>query len=246
MALYILAVILNFLVNLFLLIGTNQMAGNVPRIKHALLSAAVGGVYAAMCLRWGALGNLICRLAVIALMNRIAFGSAFGGRGVLFLLQQLAITGIAAGMESGGVFSVILGAAAVCLVCMGGMLGRKQIPVNLTCGNRSISIHAFRDTGNTLKDPVTGRPVLVLGADAAEKLTGLTRAQLRRPVETMGVLPGLRLIPYHTIDRSQGMMLGLWVKEARVGRQRGGILVALAPEELSQDGSVQALTGGTV
>ena len=246
MALYILAVCLNFLVNLFLLIGTSQIGGSGVRIKHTLLAAVLGGAYAALCLRFSFWGNLICRLAVIALMNRIAFGRVFGGKGVLFLLQQLAITGIAAGMESGGIFSVLLGAAGVCLVCMGGIPGRKQIPVKLKWENRSISVHAFRDSGNTLKDPVTGRPVLVLGADVAEELTGLTRAQLRRPVETMGALPGLRLIPYHTIDRAQGMMLGLWVKEAKVGRQRGGVLVALAPEELSQDGSVQALTGGTV
>lgn len=244
MGLYILAVFLNFLVNLFLLIGTNQMAGCSPNMKKAVCAAAVGGLYAAVCLRYSILGNLLFRLGSIALMNRIGFGRCFGGRGVLFLLQQLAISGIAAGMQSGGIFSVLLGAAGVCLVCMCGLFGKRQISVKLTYGDRHICVDALRDTGNTLKDPLTGRPVLVLGADAAEKLTGLTPQQLRCPVETMGVLPGLRLIPYHTIDKAQGMMLGLWIKEATVGRQKGGVLVALAPEALSKDGSVQALTGG--
>ena len=120
--------------------------------------------------------------------------------------------------------------------------------MELRRGEKRLRLLALRDTGNTLKDPVTGKGILVADAQSAETLLGLTKAQLSDPVGTVesGILPGLRLIPYHTIDRSQGMMLGLWVKEARVGRQRGGVLVALAPEELSQDGSVQALTGGTV
>ena len=246
MGLYILAVGLNFLVNLFLLLGTNQMAGDNPKIKRAAIAAGIGGVYAAICLRYGFFGNLLFRLLVIALMNHIAFSKCFGGRGILFLLEQLAISGIAAGLQNGGIVSVILGAVGVCLICLGGLFEKKQIPVKLSYGNRQVSVTALKDTGNTLKDPVTGRSVLVLGADAAEALTGLTKLQLRHPVDTMGTIPGLRLIPYHTIDRAQGMMLGLWVKDAKVGRRKGGVLVALAPEPLSKDGSVQALTGGTV
>lgn len=244
MALYITAVLLNFLVNLFLIIGTNQVAGSSPGMKRALLASAVGSLYAAVCLRYTLIGNLLCRLLSIALMSRIAFGRSFGGRGVLFLLQQLAITGIAAGAQSSGLISVLLGAAGVCLVCMGGFLEKKYIPMELTYGSRRVRLTALRDTGNTLKDPVTGRPVVVLGADAAEKLTGLKKEQLRRPVETMGALPGLRLIPYHTIDKTEGLILGLWIREAKVGKRKGGILVAFAPEKLSEDGSIQALTGG--
>lgn len=244
MTLYILAILLNFLVNFFLLIGTNQIAGGEPGAKRAALAAAVGGLYAAVCLRYAFMGSLLWRLLSIALMSRIAFGRSFGGRGVLFLLQQLAISGIAAGLQSSGIISVLLGAAGVCLVCMGGFLERKHIPVELTYGARRVCVMALRDTGNTLKDPVTGQPVVVLGADIAEQLTGLNQQQLCRPVETMGTLPGLRLIPYHTIDKPEGMMLGLWIKEAKVGRRKGGVLVAFAPEKLSEDGEVQALTGG--
>ena len=244
MALYILAVLLNFLVNFFLLLGTNQIAGGSPGAKRAALAAAVGGVYAAVCLKYSPLGDLLFRLMSIALMSRIAFGRSFGGRGVLFLLQQLAISGIAAGLQSSGIFSVILGAAGVCLVCMAGFLEKKYIPIELTHGSRRVCITALRDTGNTLIDPVTGRSVIVVGADIAEKLTGLKKEQLLCPVETMGALPGLRLIPYHTIDKPEGLMLGLWVKEAKIGRRKGGVLVAFAPEKLSEDGQVQALTGG--
>lgn len=248
MALYILAVFLNFLVNFFLLLGTEQMAGGTPNCRKALLAAAVGGVYAAVCLRYSALGGLLWRLCSIALMNGIAFGRCFGGRGILFLLQQLAITGIAAGLQSSGIFSVLLGAVGVCLVCLGGFwdTGKKHVPVELSYGGRRVSLTALRDTGNALKDPITGRSVLVLGADAGELLTGLTRAQLRRPVESVAAIPGLRLIPYHTIDKADGLLLGLWIKEAKVGKHKGGVLVALAPERLSEDGKVQALTGGTV
>lgn len=248
MALYILAAFLNFLVNFFLLLGTEQIAGITPNYGKSLLAAAVGGIYAAICLKYSALGGLLWRLCSIALMNCIAFGRCFGARGILFLLQQLAISGIAAGLRSSGIFSVLLGAAGVCLVCLGGFwdTGNKHVPVELSYGARRVSVTALRDTGNTLKDPITGRSVLVLGADAGQKLTGLTQAQLCHPVENMTAIPGLRLIPYHTIDKADGLLLGLWIKEAKVGRQKGGVLVALAPERLSEDGKVQALTGGMV
>ncbi len=244
MSLYILAVALNFLVNFFLLLGTSQIAGRDPGAARAAFAAGAGALYAAVCLRYSLFGGLLWRLLSIALMSRIAFGRSFGGRGVLFLLQQLAISGIAAGLESSGIFSVLLGAGGVCLVCMGGLFRQRHVPVELTYGDRRVCLTALRDTGNTLKDPVTGEPVLVLGADAAQSLTGLKREQLSRPVETMGAIPGLRLIPYHTIDRPQGLMLGLWIREAKVGREKGGVLVALAPEKLSDNSQVQALTGG--
>ena len=122
------------------------------------------------------------------------------------------------------------------------------VPVELSYGGRTARITALRDTGNTLLDPLTGRQVLVVGADVAELLMGLTPRELRYPVDTMTKkrIPGLRLIPYHTIDNPGGMLLGLWVEKVKIGKQKGGALVALAPEKLCEDGRFQALTGGSV
>ena len=250
MALYVFAVILNFLVNFLLIIGTNQVIDEHSNLKRTIAAAAFGGIYAGICLRFYALGAWVWRLCVLFLMSKLAFGRAFGKRGLLMLVLHLAVSGIAAGLYTNGLWSVILtvlGGAAMLIV---GLMDRRRklVPVELSYEGKRVQLTALRDTGNTLRDPLTGKPILVIGADAALELTGLTQSQLRQPVDTMTkrFLPGLRLIPYRTIDKPEGMLLGLWIRDSKIGKHRCGTLVAFAPERLSEDGSIQALTGGTV
>ena len=107
---------------------------------------------------------------------------------------------------------------------------------------------ALQDTGNSLIDPLTGRSVLVVGADVAKKLLGLTREQLSMPAEAIvsAGVPGLRLIPYRTVGQAGGMLLGLRLQDVKIGHWKGSSLVAFAPEGLSEEGAYQALTGGVV
>ena len=48
----------------------------------------------------------------------------------------------------------------------------------ITIVGSRVSIVALRDSGNTLRDPVSGEQVLVVSGEVAEKLTGLTQEQL--------------------------------------------------------------------
>ena len=94
--------------------------------------------------------------------------------------------------------------AKVCLICLLSMNGRSgghYLPVVISHGGRTIQLTALADTGNTLRDPISGWPVLVTDSWAAEHLLGLTREQLSDPVGflTECVNPGLRLIPFHSV-----------------------------------------------
>ena len=105
---------------------------------------------------------------------------------------------------------------------------------------------ALQDTGNTLRDPITGKNVLVVGADVAGELMGLTREQLCSPVESMGALPGLLLIPYSSVGSSSGFMLAIRLQNVKIGTWQGSTLVAFAPDIFRSEGAYQALTGGAV
>ena len=85
---------------------------------------------------------------------------------------------------------------------------------------------------------------MIVGPKAAGKLTGLTQSQLEHPVETMGTIPGLRLIPYQTVGQSNGLLLGLKLPNSKIGSWRGSSLVAFAPQGLGENQAYQALTGG--
>ena len=246
-------ILLNFLVDLLLLLGTNRLAGFPHAWGRTVLSAGLGGIYGGACLLPGFhfLGNTLWRLISLALMGVIAFGCNRSAlrRSILFALLSMALGGIALGLGSGSFLALIASAALVCIMCVTGFRGRpgsrEYTPVELHYGERSVKLLALQDTGNTLCDPVTGQSVLIVGADVAQALLGLSKQQLLCPVETLtaGVLPGLRLMPYRAVGQPGGMLLAMRLT-AQIGNKRGSTLVAFAPEGLDREGTYQALTGG--
>ena len=108
-------------------------------------------------------------------------------------------------------------------------------------GENSVSVLALRDSGNTLRDPITGEPVLVVSSRVGQRLTGLTQEQLASPLETMAQrpIPGLRLIPYQAVGQNGGMLLGLRLDQVKIDGKNQKAVAAFAPAGLS--GNYQAL-----
>ena len=249
-------ILLNFLVDYLLLLGTNRLCGFSAGYGRSALAALIGGLYGGLCVLPGFrfLGNTFWRLVMLCVMSMCAFGlfkNAIRRAGV-FVLLNMALGGVAVGMGSSGFVTVVLSALGVMLVCVfafsGKIGGASYVPVELTYGQQHLRLTALRDTGNSLTDPLTGNSVLVVGADVAQKLLGLTHEQLSKPAEAIlsAGLPGLRLIPYRTIGQPGGMLLGMRFQNVRIGNWKGSSLVAFAPDGLSEEGTYQALTGGTV
>lgn len=247
-------ILFNFLVDFLLLVGANCLSGFPAGILRASAAAAIGGAYAAACLLPGFefLGNMLWRCVVLLVMGTVAYGLQRSAvrRTVLFVLLSMALGGIAMGLGSGGFFAVVSAAAGVCAMCIlgfgGKVQGGKLVPVTVRSKDTTLQLTALVDTGNTLRDPVSGESVLVLDAETAFRLSGLTRQQLTQPVETVasGTVPGLRLIPFRSVGQSSGMLLAQRMEEVKIQRRRAGTLVAFAPGELSGAGRYQALTGG--
>lgn len=245
---------LNFLVDLLLLVGANRLAGYAPGFLRAVPGALVGAVYAGLCLVSGLrfLGNLFWRLVFLGLMAAASYGlqrSALRRTG-LFVLLSMALGGIVEllGRISFGALSVA--ALGVCLLCLWGFqdrtLGRTIETVELAMGEKRVVISALRDTGNTLRDPVTGQSVLVAGADAARTLLGLSVAELADPIGTLasGRVPGARLVPYRAVGNGNGMLLAVHCTSVKVGGKQGSGLVAFTSEGLGRECEYQALLGG--
>ena len=251
-----LAVALNTLVDFLLLMGANTLAGFPTGWRRCLGAAFLGGGYAGVCLLpgWRFLGSLFWRCVFLALMASVAFGWNRGSikRIGIFLMLSMALGGIAAGMGKNRIPGLFFSSAALWLLCrvsFGNGAGQQSyVTVTIRHGDRKVEVVALRDTGNTLRDPVTGEPVLVLSADAARILTGLTREQLASPLETLaeGRLPGLRLIPYRAVGQGGGMLLAMSFSDVTIGKKRGKVLVAFDPGGLGGQTMYQALTGGVL
>ncbi len=273
--------LLNLTINYLLLLASARLAGETLRRGRMALGAALGGLYAAAVFfpGMGFLTHPLCKLGSAVLMLLCAFGgsrrlvrvglvffgvaAAFGG--AIFAIELLSGRGLTL---RNGVFTstmdlrLILLAAAICYVVITFVFQRtarhtapagELAPVVLTLGERRVALTALVDTGNTLADPVTNRPVMVA---EGEKAAGLfpageapTGAELRDPVAAMERLSGqgcgrLRLLPYRAVGVDCGLLLALRVDGARVGTEEyGDILVALSPTPVSDGGGYNALIG---
>lgn len=246
---------MTFFVDFLLILGTNRLLGYPPGLPRAMVAAMISAIFSAACLTpaFSFLGNGIWRIIGLGVIIATAFGASGGGArlGLRWLLLKFALNGVANAFGSGGFGAVLLalGAAGI-LYGLGfpsGCADRELIPVELNYRNRQWKLTALRDTGNTLRDPITGERVLVAGADMGQKLLGLTAGQLSAPADTLaaGLAPGMRLIPYRTVGQRGAMMLALRLRDVKVGTWQGSALVAFAPECFGNRDGYQMLVGGT-
>ena len=274
--------LLNFVVDYLLLLAAGRLCGETLRRGWLALGAAIGAGYAAAVFLpgMGFLLHPLCRgaAAVLALLagyggsRRLlrvglvfcAVSAAFGGG--IFALQLLGGGGLA--LRNGVLYSAldlrfILLSGAGCYALLTLVLGRtarhtaarrELAPVLLTLEGRRVALTALVDTGNTLADPATGRPVMVAEGERAAGLfpPGLAPSgeELRRPVEALERLDRrgwggrCRLLPYRAVGVECGMLLALRLDGARVGTEDyGKLLLALSPTPLSDGGGYSALIG---
>ena len=250
-----LAIILNFAVDLCLLLGTNRLSGYGTSWKRVLPAAVLGSVYGAACLLPGMqfMGNMLWRIVILILMSLIAFGATVSGlrRGILFVFLSMALGGIALGIGKSGFWGIVASAAVVCILCFVGFRNpvgfARYVRVVLQYRGKRMEVTALLDTGNLLRDPLTGQQILLVGADVGQSLVGLTCAQLKDPVSVVqsGGIAGARLIPYRSVGQSS-MLLALNMEEVWIDRRQAGKLVAFAPDVLCREKSYQALVGGVL
>ena len=274
--------LLNLIVNYLLLLAAAKLAGEPLRRLRLAAGAALGALYAAAIFfpGMGFLTHPLCKLGAAVLMLLTGFGGsrrllrvtlvffglscAFGGG--IFAIGLLGGQGLT--LRNGVLYSVmdlriLLLSAAVCYAVLTLVFrrtarhGRREVlPAVLTLEGRRVAVNALVDTGNTLTDPVTGRPVMVAeGSRLSPLLPGervLDEKALRDPVGTLERLSRggrgrrFRLLPYQAVGVECGMLLALRLDDARVGAEDyGGILVALSPNPVSDGGGYSALIGET-
>lgn len=245
---------LNFGVDFLLLLGTNRLAGFPPGYGRSAAASVLGAVYAGACILPGFdfLGNGLWRIIFLGLMGMVAFGfhvSAWKRTGI-FILLSLAMGGMAVELKGSSILILSAAAAGIWLLCRigfgRGVGGREFIPITVSHGDKTASVIALKDTGNNLRDPITGEQVLVFGPEAAGKLLALTREQLIRPMQTMVENPGagLRLVPCTSVGNAGSMLLAKRFSCVKIGDRATNALVAFAPERIGVGDVYQALAGG--
>lgn len=272
------AFLLNGLVDYLLLTVSGSILGLPLRRKRLLLAGVVGGVYAALSLlpSFLFLQSFFWKFLMAGVLCFLAFGTRRGLLRqwiVLFLLAAafsglvLLLTELFSAPKAliGGTvyypmtFGVLILTAGIACGLMLWGLGRMVQhggnidELSLRLAGKDLRLTALRDTGNTLRDPISGCPVLVADWQVLEKCCPelrLRAAELEAPQELLGRIleerPELkpRLIPYKTVGVGHGMLLALRPEEIKIAGKTENLLVAFSPVPVSDGGGYQALLGG--
>ena len=271
--------LLNFVVDYLLLLSAGRLAGEVLRRGRLALGAARGAAYAgAVCLPGlGFLVHPLCKVGAGVLTVLAGYGgsrrllrvclvfftvsASFGG-GILALqlLGNRSLT-LANGVLSSPLdLKLVLLSAAGCYGLITLLFQRaarhsprrELAPAVVELGGRRAVLTALVDTGNTLTDPATGRPVLVAEGEKVKDLfppgTAPSRAELYDPAGAMERLSGAgrrcRLLPYQAVGVECALLLALRSDRVTVGGEDcGPLLVALSPTGLTDGGGYCALIG---
>lgn len=273
---------LNALVDYLLLLAAARLAGEPLRRWRFALGAGLGGLYAVAIFLPGLafLSHPLCRLASAILMLLAAYGGSrrLLRQGLLFFALTCAFGGgvVAIGLLGGtglslgnGVFyssmdlKVVLLSSAVCCGVLSLVFRRLGVhsaaagelaAAKVCVAGRQAVFTALVDTGNTLTDPMSGRPVMVVEGERAVPLFPAghcpTCTDLRDPTAGLtrlgtGEWKGrFRLLPYRSVGVERGLLLAVRADSLELnGQRRGPVLVALSPTPVSDGGGYQALIG---
>ena len=201
-------VLLNFLVDGLLLMGTNRLTGYPPGWKRAAAGAAFGGVYAGICMMpdFRFMGNLFWRTLSLAVMACIAFGWNFGTirRGTVFVLLSMALGGIAMGMNGNNFVTVLMATIGVAFLCFGILSGEVKVvrhgagalaevepsreragDVVLRTADRRLHVVALREVrGDGARERAAG----TVGVGVVDPIAMKPLRAVRRPEEVVGVV----------------------------------------------------------
>lgn len=134
------------------------------------------------------------------------------------------------------------------------------IPVKISFDNRKIGFPALVDTGNSLKDPLTNIPVMVVEFKALEELLPIEIKDIFRnskeddlncvtsTISTSKWFSRFRLIPFSSLGKENGMLIGfkpdfIEIGEEEEKRDVKNVIVGIYNRSLSRNEKYKALLG---
>lgn len=241
--------LVNFLMDLLCLAACRRVRGMETKRVRMLLSAAFGGVFGVFgaCVWLPKVCLYALSVAAACVMCRIAFGAqhftAFVRTVLLFLIANLLLGGLLAGLSNvlgngrslppltplllfAAVYAAMTGISVILRACR----VKRDTVVHITLGQKTASFTVLVDSGDLLRDPYSGAPVILLS---------LARLQKAFPEEAFLVSPqnvpsevlalhGWHLIPADTV--SGGALLNAFVPDdIRVGTRHITAVTAVSP-----------------
>lgn len=261
--------IINTVANFLLLTAASKICDVFTGRLRIIAAAVLGGIYAVFAAlpSFEFLNTLFVKGLFSAVMVLLAFGThrSFFRILVIFISVSAALGGIiyAVSLGTDGIFTTPgLSAIALSFLCAAGVItlafrrsgkpSGKTHKISVEYFGKSSVYTAFVDTGNSLKDPISGKPVIIIGVDdLSPVLPGELYKLLKNltPTDFLQALSGthhagkFRLLPYSAVGVKSGMLPAMRAEVKIDGTPAPGILIAISPTSVSDGGAYSALIG---
>lgn len=240
----------NILLNLVLLVFTLIMMGRRIRFIRLLTAALAGGVLSVIPVIAGINYSIFYILLVWTAGLLMVMAASGGGTvseqitgtlyfHILSFVWNKLIAGLGKIAGTGYVvciLAVIIMGAVTIYLCIRRKRERQRTvyEVQIAENGRKVSVKALLDTGNGLREPISGRPVSIIEKGIYEELH-CKEAQEK-----------CRVIPYHSIGKEHGVMKGIQIEELVIweGKEphiQKDAMIALYEGKFTTDGSYQMI-----
>ena len=249
---------LNLAVDYFLLVLTAKVTGVYIKRSRLLASALVGALLAVL-LYFPPLPKalaLLLRLAVCCVTALAAFigepGKSWPRLLGIFVMVTLLLAGIVLGLsELGGgarmqngvlyfeISGTVMALSFMAVYVLSGLVlgkgraspGRSYQEVTAEMGERSVRFRALTDSGNLLRDPMSGRKVIVVESRAIAPLFDGMTGELLQSLDALA--PETALEQLRRCGNTP-----FWLLPARTAAQNA-LMVVFRPEKLDIDGNLR-------
>lgn len=220
--------LLQFVMNIYLLALVNKMLHQTVSKSRIIRGAACGALLSLlsflvpMKLLW-CMGLSVC-LSVVCMtiitfrthrlesfwcvLEKMAVGTIFLGGGIVVLLRILP-----KGDNSFLKITAILATGGILYIFFAEFVKKnkknKDVCRVTLFGKEKKSVEALLDTGNGLREPISGKPVAILDREIFEQIFGE-----EKPI-------GFRMIPYHSIGKRHGVLPGYLLEKIVVETKDG-------------------------
>ena len=256
----------NLLIDYILLVCASRLTGIPVRRWRAALAAGLGGAYAILCALEP--GSFLTVLPVKAGVGLLMVAAVFGLSGRLIRVA-LVFFGVSAAFAGAILAAAIVRgrtAPAIAQISFGSLLlvftavfraaGRHRVrgeilKLTVTLGERRVTVSALADSGNGLREPLSGLPVTVCSLDSLLPLFDPRTARILRenpdPARALKALAEEQiyrffLVPYSAVGVPGGMLLAFRPDSVRVGLREAATLIAIDPAGLREGAGYCAVT----
>ncbi len=262
--------IINLTVNYLVLLAAAKLCALPTNRRRIAFGAALGGVYAVFALLVPFFMHPAAKASAGAIMTAAAFGghkrllritvtvfavsAAFGG--VIYALAIMNGMDTSRGGYVSVSFKVLIASFGICYLAVSLVYKRMArtnaeiVSLTVEYRGRQTVISALEDTGNSLTDPITGDPVIIVGRDClsplfdgyTERFLALSPEEMVRKMSETG--HRFRLIAYSAVGVESGLMAAFRPDSVKSGGKKvKNCIIAVSPNEVSDGGAYSALIG---